>query len=188
VQRRLAAAEDFTHYSEVHMPKIFHAQDTKLEKREARLPFFEWHQGPQLGDLVKSKYLQFRIRSLDPGKFSFPYHFHRACEELFVIFSGEATLRSPEGFQKVEQGDILFFEEGASGAHQLYNHSGISCVYLDIRTTFGIDVCEYPDTGKINILPFWEIFEKSSEVDYFNGEENVTKNWPENILRKNSDG
>jgi hypothetical protein len=36
---------------------------------------------------------------LDPGKFSFPYHFHRAAEELFVILSGEAILRFPEGCQ-----------------------------------------------------------------------------------------
>ena len=94
------------------MPKIFHQQDMKFEKREARLPAFEWHQGPQMGEKANSKYLQFRVRSLDPGKFSFPYHFHRACEELFVILSVEATLRSPEGFQRVVQGDTFFFEEG----------------------------------------------------------------------------
>ena len=170
------------------MPKIFHKQDMKFEKREARLPAFEWHQGPQMGEKANSKYLQFRVRSLDPGKFSFPYHFHRACEELFVILSGEATLRSPEGFQKIGQGDIIFFEEGPSGAHQVYNHSDLPCVYLDIRTTFGIDVCEYPDSGKLNILPFWEIFESSSKVDYFEGEEDVAGNWPEKILRKHSDG
>ena len=54
------------------MPKIFHKQDITFEQRESRIPVFEWHQSPQLGDLVSSKYLQFRIRSLDPGKFSFP--------------------------------------------------------------------------------------------------------------------
>jgi len=166
------------------MPKIFNMQDMKFEKREAPIPVFEWHQGPQLGDLVNSKYFQFRIRSLDPGKFSFPYHFHRACEELFVVLSGEATLRSPEGFQKVRQGDIVFFEEGPPGAHQLFNHSDSPCVFLDLRTTSGIDVCEYPDTGKINILPFWEIFERSSKVGYYEGEEEVERKWPKEIVWK----
>jgi uncharacterized cupin superfamily protein len=168
------------------MPKIFHTQDIKFEKRESRIPVFEWHQGPQLGDLVNSKYVQFRIRSLDQGRFSFPYHFHRACEELFVILSGEATLRTPEGFQKVEQGDIIFFEEGYSGAHQVYNHADFPCVYLYLRTTSGIDVCEYPDWGKINLLPFFEVFESSSKVDYFKAEEEVAAKWPQEIMRKRS--
>lgn len=112
------------------------------------------------------------------------YHFHRASEELFMILSGEATLRSPEGFQKVVQGDIIFFEEGPSSAHQLYNHGDSPCVYLDLRTTFSIDVCEYPDSGKVNILPFLEVFESSSKVDYYKGEKNVARKWPKKIVQK----
>jgi uncharacterized cupin superfamily protein len=115
---------------------------------------------------------------LDPGKFSFPYHFHRAAEELFIILSGEATLRSMQGFEKVTKGDIIFFEEGPTGAHQLHNHSGVPCVYVDLVTTSGIDVCEYPDSGKISILPYREIFETSSKVDYFKGEDSVAAKWP----------
>jgi len=91
------------------MPKIFNRQDLKYEKRKSLLPEFEWHSSPKLGKLANSKYLQFDIRSLDPGKFSFPYHFHRASEELFMILSGQATLRSPEGFTKVAEGDVIFF-------------------------------------------------------------------------------
>jgi uncharacterized cupin superfamily protein len=44
---------------------------------------------------------------------------------------GEATPRSPEGFQKVCEGDIVFLEEGAKGAHQLYNHVDSPCIYLE---------------------------------------------------------
>ena len=160
------------------MPKVFHRQDLTFEKKKSRIPEFEWHMSPRLGKLVNSKYLEFYIVSLDSGKFSFPYHFHRGAEELFMILSGEATLRSPEGFQKVVQGDLIFFEEGPSSAHQLYNHGDAPCVYLDLRTTFGIDVCEYPDSGKINILPFLEVFESSSKVDYYKGENNTARNWP----------
>jgi uncharacterized cupin superfamily protein len=160
------------------MPKIFRGQDLKSDKRKCRVPDFEWHMSPRLGKLVNSKYLEFYVVSLDPGKYSFPYHFHRAAEELFMIISGQATLRTPEGFEKVAKGDIIFFEEGPSSAHQLYNHSTSPCVYLDLRTTLGIDVCEYPDSGKINILPFMEVFESSSKVDYYNGENNPATNWP----------
>ena len=160
------------------MPKVFRSQDLKIEERKSRVSDFEWHMSSRLGKLVNSKYLEFYVVSLDSGKYSFPYHFHRASEELFMIISGEATLRSPEGFQKVVKGDIIFFEEGPTSAHQLYNHSDSPCVYLDLRTTIGIDVCEYPDSGKINILPFMEVFESSSKVDYYKGENNTARNWP----------
>jgi uncharacterized cupin superfamily protein len=166
------------------MPKIFNAKSISFEMRKSRIPEFLWHTSPRLAELSNAKHLQFDIRSLDPGKFSFPYHFHRAAEELFVIFSGEVTLRCPTGFQKLSQGDIVFFEEGAEGAHQFYNHNNSPCIYLDLRTTGGIDVCEYPDSGKVNILPNIEVFESSSSVDYYKGEENVAAKWPKELLRK----
>lgn len=166
------------------MPKIFNQKSISFEKKESRVPEFSWHTSPMLAGLAQAKQLQFDMRSLDPGTFSYPYHFHRAAEELFVILSGEATLRSPEGFRKVAEGDVIFFEQGAGGAHQLYNHTDFPCVYLDVRTTMGIDVCEYPDSGKVNILPYREVFESSSSVDYFKGEENVAAKWPEELLRK----
>jgi uncharacterized cupin superfamily protein len=166
------------------MPKIFNTGSMTFKERKSPVPEFLWHTGPNLGELSGAKYLRFDVRSLDPGKFSYPYHFHRAAEELFMILTGEATLRSPEGFQKVAEGDILFFEEGAGGAHQLYNHGDLPCNYLDVRTTMGIDVCEYPDSGKVNILPFQEVFERSSSVDYYLGEEDVAGKWPKELLRK----
>jgi len=165
------------------MPTIFKVDSLSFEKREFRIPEFAWHTSPRLAGVVNAKNLEFDIRSLDSGKFSFPYHFHRAAEEIFVILEGEATLRLPDGFQKISKGDIVFFEEGPSGAHQLYNHSDSPCVYLDLRTVSGIDVCEYPDSKKINILPYREIFEETSKVDYYLGEERVREKWPEEILK-----
>lgn len=70
------------------------------------------------------------------------------------------------------------------GDHQLYNHSDSACAYLDLRTTVGIDVCEYPGSNKINILPDLEIYESSSKVDYYKGEEKVKDKWPEKVVNK----
>jgi uncharacterized cupin superfamily protein len=91
-------------------------------------------------------------------------------------------LRTPDGFEEVNKGDIVFFEKGLSGANQLYNHGGSACVYLDFRTTIGIDVCEYPYSNKINILPYMEIFKSSAKVDYYKGEEKVKAKWPDDIV------
>jgi uncharacterized cupin superfamily protein len=126
---------------------------------------------------IKPQNLNFDLRQLNPGQYSAPYHFHRFAEELFMIISGSATLRTPGGLEIVNSGDLIFFEIGETGAHQLYNHTSETCVYLDIRTFTGFDVCEYPDSNKILIAPSFEIFNKNSKSAYFDGEENVTEIW-----------
>lgn len=123
------------------------------------------------GKGIKPQNLNFDLRQLNPGQYSAPYHFHRYAEELFLILSGTATLRTPEGVETVESGDVIFFEMGESGAHQLFNHATEPCVYLDVRTFIGFDVCEYPDSNKIFIAPTFEIFGKDSQLKYFDGEE-----------------
>jgi uncharacterized cupin superfamily protein len=126
---------------------------------------------------VKPKNLNFDLRLLNPGQFSAPYHFHRFAEELFMVISGSMTLRTPEGFEIVTGGDLVFFEMGETGAHQFYNHTTDSTTYLDIRTYIGYDLCEYPDSEKILIAPSFEIFKKNSQSTYFEGEENIHEKW-----------
>ena len=126
---------------------------------------------------VNPKNLNFDIRLLQPQQCSAPYHFHRFSEELFVILSGSCKLRTPNGFDTVSVGDILFFEMGESGAHQLYNHTDAPCTFLDIRTYIGFDVCEYPDSNKLLIAPSFEIFAKDATLNYFEGEEKIPEKW-----------
>ena len=133
---------------------------------------------------IKPQYLNFDVRQLNPGQYCAAYHYHRYAEELFVMMSGSATLRTPKGLEVVGSGDLIFFEAGETGAHQLYNHTDEPCVYLDIRTFIGYDVCEYPDSNKVFLVPSYEIFDKASQVNYFSGEENVKEKW-EQIERKN---
>ena len=126
---------------------------------------------------INPQNLNFDLRQLNPGQYCAAYHFHRYAEELFMITSGSATLRTPKGLEVVNCGDIIFFETGETGAHQLYNHTEEPCVYLDIRTFVGYDVCEYPDSNKIFIVPTYEIFSKGATLNYFEGEENIRDKW-----------
>lgn len=156
---------------------IFNDKSTKYTLKQSPIPEFAWHTSDRLSEIAKSKHLVFDLRSLDPGKYSYPYHFHRNAEELFVILAGKAMLRTPEGKQELSEGDVVFFEMGPSGAHQLFNHTNEPFKYLDIRTNQGIDVVEYPDSGKVNLLPENEIYETKNQVDYYKGEENVRERW-----------
>jgi len=126
---------------------------------------------------LKPQNLNFDLRQLNPGQYSAPYHSHRFAEELFMIISGSATLRTPNGLEVVNNGDLIFFEIGETGAHQLYNHTTETCTYLDIRTFIGYDVCDYPDANKLFIAPSFEIFNKDSKLKYFEGEENIQDIW-----------
>jgi len=128
-------------------------------------------------NVITPQNLNFDLRQLNPAQYSAPYHFHRFAEELFMIISGSAKLRTPDGLEIVNSGDLIFFEMGETGAHQLYNHTNESCVYLDIRTFVGYDVCEYPDSNKFLLAPSFEIFSKDSKLGYFDGEENITEKW-----------
>jgi uncharacterized cupin superfamily protein len=128
-------------------------------------------------DGINPQNLNFDLRQLNPDQYSAPFHFHRYAEELFMIVSGSATLRTSKGLEIVNVGDLIFFEIGETGAHQLYNHTNESCVYLDIRTYNGYDIAEYPDSDKILLAPSFEIFNKDSQAKYFDGEENIKDKW-----------
>jgi uncharacterized cupin superfamily protein len=161
------------------MAYIFKKDDMTFELNQSPIPEFAWHSSPKLSELVHSKHLHFDIKQLDPGKYSYPYHFHRNAEEVFVILSGKVMLRANDTLKELVTGDIVFFEIGPTGAHQLYNHTQTVCEYIDIRTEAGIDICEYPDSGKVNILPYKEIYELNTKVDYFKGEDKVKDKWKE---------
>lgn len=165
------------------MPKVFHDAWSKFEPRPSPLPEFAWHTSPRFGQLAGSQRMQIDVRSLDPGRFSFPYHSHRAAEEFFLVLSGEATLRTPDGFTRLRRGDLAVFEEGPTGAHQLYNHGAEPCVYLDVSARGPLDVTDYPDSGKVAILPLkGDVFEAASRVEYTKGEQDVRRHWPADVL------
>jgi hypothetical protein len=63
------------------MPTVFNSLKLELKTRQSPIPEFSWKSSPRLAKLVKSEDFEFDIRSLDPGRFSFPYHFHRNAEE-----------------------------------------------------------------------------------------------------------
>jgi uncharacterized cupin superfamily protein len=132
---------------------------------------------PRLFKIAGSTHFVFDIRQLDPGLYSFPYHFHRAAEELIMILSGSFTLRTKDGFKIINKGELLFFEIGETGAHQFYNHDTVPCIYLDIRTTIGIDISEHLDSGKVYIIKSDETYEKASRVNYNKGEEHIQDIW-----------
>jgi uncharacterized cupin superfamily protein len=165
------------------MATVLKASQRKFEEEKGKLDGFRLCTDRSCAESgVRPKWLNFDLRQLNPGECSAPYHSHRYAEELFMMLSGSATLRTPDGLEEVGAGDLLFFE--VNGAHQLYNHTDTPCTYLDIRTSIGFDVCDYPDSGKVFIDPSYEVFDKSTAVPYFEGETHIRDIWKKLLADK----
>lgn len=159
------------------MPKIFRQDEIEFNELQSELTQYKWYSSPRLSEIGNSQDLFFNVRKLDSGTYSYPYHYHRNAEEVLLILSGSATLRTKKGLEIVNKGDILFFEKGESSVHQLYNHTSEPCIYFDLRTNNGFDVAEFPDTNKVIIGPDMDIFERGENVNYFKGEDNIDQIW-----------
>ena len=85
-----------------------------------------------------------------PGKRAYPFHRHHVMDELFFIVSGEGQYRFGDDNYPVRAGDIIAAPAG-SKAHQLINTGKEDLRYLGISSMGGVDVVDYPDSGKIGI-------------------------------------
>lgn len=66
-----------------------------------------------------------------------------------------------------------------------YDHvNGFQIVRIGLGAEQIVDVCEYPDSGKINILPAMDIFEAGSKVRYYSGKDGVRDHWPADLVKK----
>ena len=124
-----------------------------------------------------------RLTALAPGKKAFPHHVHHVNDELFVILSGEGTLRFGAEQYAVRSGDVIVCPAGgAERAHQLINTSANELRYLSISSAELPEVAEYPDSNKFGVYSVTAadttppqrrlvfLGRTAHGVDYFDGE------------------
>jgi uncharacterized cupin superfamily protein len=115
---------------------------------------------------------------LPPGKKSFPLHAHHVTEEALYVISGQAKVRTLEAETPIGSGDYVSFPAGGP-AHQLINDGSEPMVYLAMSATQGVDIVEYPDSGKIACaLGTWPnmkrfVFKTEDQAEYFEGEKDA---------------
>src|SRR3954447_20208467 len=56
---------------------------------------------------------------VDPGEAAYPYHVHLTEEELILVTEGRPSLRTPDGWRELEEGEVVSFPTGQTGAHQI---------------------------------------------------------------------
>jgi len=114
---------------------------------------------------------------LPPGQAAYPYHWHLTEEELLVVMDGAPSLRTPDGWRELQEGEVVAFPRGELGGHQLVNRTEATVRFLVFSTQPGPDIVMYPDSGKVGAFArrpdgsgFRELFRISDAVDYYDGE------------------
>ena len=102
-----------------------------------------------VGTALESKLLGFNVTVIPPGKKAFPYHAHRANEEMFFVLEGEGSVRIDGAVHKIRKGDFISLPPGPDSGHQIVNDSKAPLRYLAVSTMIVPEVVEYPDSGKI---------------------------------------
>ena len=100
------------------------------------------------GSLLGLAGLGCAVHVVPPGKKAFPFHRHHVMDELFYIVSGGGEYRYGDATFALRAGDIVGAPAGAK-AHQIVNTSAQDLRYLGISTGGGVDIVDYPDSGKV---------------------------------------
>jgi uncharacterized cupin superfamily protein len=88
------------------------------------------------------------------------------------MLEGAGTLRVAGEMLPIVRGDVIVIPAGGEYPHQIINSSDAPLKYLSISTRRAPEVCEYPDSGKVNAFSKGRILihRKAESLDYWDGE------------------
>jgi len=98
-----------------------------------------------LGDAFGLTRYGVNLVELSPGTWSSQRHWHTHEDEFVFVVSGELTLITDAGEQKLGPGMVAGFPAGDSDGHHLVNKSGETASYLEIGDRNPQDEVFYPD-------------------------------------------
>jgi uncharacterized cupin superfamily protein len=131
----------------------------------------------RIGHQLGTERLGISLWELPPGEAAYPYHWHLAEEELVIVLHGTPSLRTPDGWRDVPEGEVLSFLRGEDGAHQLANRTDEPVRLISISTNGEPDIVIYPDSGKLGAAErpprgggLRKSFRLDDAVDYYDGE------------------
>jgi uncharacterized cupin superfamily protein len=135
-------------------------------------------QRARLSRQAGSERLGLSLWEVPPGEAAYPYHHHLGEEELVLVLEGSPSLRTPEGWRELQEGEVVAFLRGEDGGHQLVNRSERIVRFLAFSNSGDPDIVIYPDSGKIGAcerLPqgggLRTMFRLADTVDYHDGEQ-----------------
>ena len=132
------------------------------------------HKVTAFGKRLGASLLGGSLYELPPGEKTWPYHYEQGAEEWLLVVSGKPTLRSPDGEQELEPGDVAVFPEGPAGAHLVRNATDAPVRVVFFSSKSPLAVVHYPDSGKLAIWSQGEGYQAmlrtEPKLDYWEGE------------------
>ena len=100
---------------------------------------------------------------------------------MFLVLEGEGELRFGDQRHRIRRHDVIACPTGgAEVAHQIVNTGTVPLRYLAVSNLSPVEVCEYPDSGKVGIRAaaagggeLHKMFRGEAVVDYYDRESNV---------------
>jgi uncharacterized cupin superfamily protein len=127
-----------------------------------------------VGHRLDAELIGASMAEVEPGDKMWPYHTHHANEEWVIVVRGRPTLRTPEGEQVLEEGDVVVFRRGKEGAHQIINRTDAPVRVVMLSSMIAPDIVEYLDTGKVGSRSIRGerilLARPGPELDYWEGE------------------
>jgi uncharacterized cupin superfamily protein len=125
-----------------------------------------------------SERLGLSLWELPPGQAAYPYHHHLGEEELLIVLAGRPSLRTPDGWHELPEGEVIAFPRGERGAHQLANRTQQTVRFLALSTSGDPDIVIYPDSGKVGAFErrpqgggLFTLFRMADGAEYYEGEQ-----------------
>ncbi len=155
------------------MPKVFNLYGDEWDRSESRAGWQS--RDAWVGRRIDGELMGASLYEIEPGSKLWPYHAHHANEEWLLVVSGEPTLRSADGEQRLVPGDVVAFRRGSQGLHQVRNESNELARVLMLATEIYPEIIEYSDTGKVGAIDAAgeriTLTRPGEDLDYWDGEE-----------------
>ncbi|MGO9320136.1 MAG: hypothetical protein ACLQBY_04935 [Solirubrobacteraceae bacterium] len=91
------------------------------------------------------------------------------------MLDGAVLVRTPDGEEQLERGEIVQFPAGPTGAHKISNRGDASARIMMFSSARVPAVAVYPDSDKIGVWPgnpddHVMLHRSDGAVDYYDGE------------------
>lgn len=130
----------------------------------------------RIGRQIGSERIGASLWELSPGEAAYPYHYHLAEEELLLVLTGRPSLRTPDGWRDLDEGEMVSFLVGERGAHQIVNRTSEPVRFLAVSNQQP-DIVIRPDSGTLGAFErrpegggLYKHFRLSDAIEYFEEE------------------
>ena len=134
----------------------------------------------RIGPAIGAERLAANLVVLEQGQALCPYHYELAEEEWLIVLDGTPTVRTPDGDEVCEPGDVVCFHPGPEGAHQIANRAAAPARVIMLAERAPTAATVYPDSDKLGI--FFEghryLMPRSAAAGYWDGEPPVNDDEP----------